>query len=285
MLYHIAVADAYGAGREMASYDFIHANNCGTKYVQHLTHKLKPGSYTDDTQMSLALAEHLLADDPWTPLDLANRFVATFKRDQREGYSRHFYEILTEVNSGVELITRLAGKNQSQKSGAAMRSGVLGLLPNKDDLMSKVEVQSRITHDTIRGVDSAIAAALMVHFFAHGGGDREHLPEYLNREIPGYEFHVPWYGYADSYGIDCVRAATTAVAQSGSFSHLLQVCTAFGGDVDTVAAIAAAAAWLDPDLATVPLALDRDLENNDYGLHHLFHIDRLLLAKFPVTRK
>ena len=82
-----------------------------------------------------------------------------------------------------------------------------------------------------------------------------------------------------------MRAAVTALVEADSFDHLLRHCVRFGGDVDTVAAIAAAAAWLDPDLTSVPLALDRELENKDYGLHHLFHIDRLLHAKFPVTKK
>ncbi len=38
--------------------------------------RLPPGTFTDDTEMALALAESLLAHRPLDPMDLAQRFVA-----------------------------------------------------------------------------------------------------------------------------------------------------------------------------------------------------------------
>jgi len=36
-------------------------------YIEHPRHKQKPGTYTDDTQMSLALAELIVEGKSWTP--------------------------------------------------------------------------------------------------------------------------------------------------------------------------------------------------------------------------
>jgi ADP-ribosylglycohydrolase len=59
-----AYADAYGAGFEYA--DEMIVNNDLSRYVQHPRFRLIPGSYTDDTQMSIAIAEVIVAQAPWT---------------------------------------------------------------------------------------------------------------------------------------------------------------------------------------------------------------------------
>jgi len=43
--------------------------------------------------MSIAIAEALVSGDPWTPENLADRFVAVFKRNPRNGYSHHFQQL------------------------------------------------------------------------------------------------------------------------------------------------------------------------------------------------
>ena len=73
MLLELAIGDAYGTGFEFAESDF----------VRHPRHRLRLGSYTNDTQMSIAIAETLIAQEAWTPEVLAERFVRTFKRDPR----------------------------------------------------------------------------------------------------------------------------------------------------------------------------------------------------------
>ena len=62
MLYEIAIADAYGAGFEFSPPDDARPND-GLCYHRNAKHpSLRPGAYTDDTQMSIAVAECLLAD-------------------------------------------------------------------------------------------------------------------------------------------------------------------------------------------------------------------------------
>jgi hypothetical protein len=107
MLLQLAVGDAYGAGFEYADAAMVLQYNNLSRYVQHPRHRLKPGSYTDDTQMSLAIAETIVAGEPWVPEVLASRFVATFKRDPREGYASRFYQFLLRVRNGEEFLEQM----------------------------------------------------------------------------------------------------------------------------------------------------------------------------------
>src|SRR5437667_12197056 len=81
MLLELAIGDAYGAGFEYADTDIINHYNDLSSYRMHPRHHIQPGSYTDDTQMSLAIAEAIVAGEPWTPAMLAHKFVEAFQRD------------------------------------------------------------------------------------------------------------------------------------------------------------------------------------------------------------
>jgi len=61
MLLELAIGDAYGAGFEYVDTKMILPQNNLSGYVKHPRHHIQPGSYTDDTQMSLAIAEALAA--------------------------------------------------------------------------------------------------------------------------------------------------------------------------------------------------------------------------------
>jgi ADP-ribosylglycohydrolase len=125
MLVELAIGGAYGAGFEYAPARMIREQNDLSGYVQHPRHGIRPGCYTDDTQMSIAIAEAIISDAEWTPLMLARHFIEAFKRDPREGYAGRFHAFLQEVNDGEEFLARI--KPHSDKSGAAMRAGLIGI--------------------------------------------------------------------------------------------------------------------------------------------------------------
>src|SRR5579883_1209184 len=126
MLLELAIGDAYGAGFEYADEMIVTHNNLA-RYVQHPRHRIRPGAYTDDTQMSLAIAEAIISGEPWTPERLAQRFVNVFKRDPREGYASGFSHFLQRVEDGQQFLREI--RPTSSKSGAAMRAAPLGILP------------------------------------------------------------------------------------------------------------------------------------------------------------
>lgn len=275
MLLELAVGDAYGAGFEYAS-EMVERYNDLSRYVQHPRHQIKPGCYTDDTQMSLAIAETLVAQEPWIPEVLAHRFVTTFKRDRREGYSSKFYQFLLQVQDGQQF---LEGINwTSDKSGAAMRAAPIGVLPSVEKVIEAATVQAAITHNTPDGINAARAAALMSHYFIYRLGSKKELGQFLEAHVSG-EWSHPWQGKVQSKGWMSVRAAITAVMRNDSLSELLKDCIAYTGDVDTVGAIALAAASCSEEITQdLPEHLIASLENGSYGRDYIIDLDRQLMS-------
>jgi ADP-ribosylglycohydrolase len=277
MLLELAIGDAYGAGFEYADSELVQRYNDLSRYVQHPRHQIKPGSYTDDTQMSLAIAETLVAGEPWTPEVLAHRFVTTFKRDPREGYAGKFYRFLLQVQDGQQFLENIIWT--SDKSGAAMRAAPIGVLPTIEQVIEATTLQAAITHNTPDGINAAIAAALMSHYFIYKLGEKKELGQFLETHVSG-EWSKPWQGEVRSKGWMSVRAAITAVMRNNSLSELLKDCIAFTGDVDTVGAIALAAAACSEEITQdLPDHLIDGLENGTYGRDYIIQLDKQLMAR------
>ena len=276
MLLELAIGDAYGAGFEYVDRDYIAQFNDLSRYVKHPRHSIIPGCYTDDTQMSLAIAEMLVNDVPWTPINLASHFVDAFKRDPREGYAGRFYEFLCSVDSGEQFLEKIIPK--SDKSGAAMRAAPLGVLPTIDEVLEKAHVQAAVTHDTPDGIHAAMAAALMTHYFIYDLGAKQHLGQFLAEHVPG-DWAIPWQGKVKAQGWMSVRAGITAVETHDNLSDMLRGCVNYSGDVDTVATIALAAASCSKEVENnLPQHLILSLENGTYGREYITRLDRELMA-------
>lgn len=286
MLLELAVGDAYGAGFEYAAPEFVKQFNVGVRYQQHPKWiNLRPGSYTDDTQMSLALAEHLINGRKWDELSLANSFVEAFSRDPREGYAQGFYSVLTQCQKGSDLLRLLAGHGDSDKSGGAMRAGVVGLYHNVDEVLEKSRIQASITHHSVDGIAAAQASSLMVHYLVHSLGAKEDLGEYICSYVPG-NWNLPFEGKVGSNGWMSVRAAITAVVQENTLLDILKRSVAFTGDTDTVAAIALGAASCSNEVEkNIPLTLLDGLENGTYGKDFLTKLDKQLLSYSTIQKE
>jgi ADP-ribosyl-[dinitrogen reductase] hydrolase len=280
MLLEAAVGDAYGAGFEYADRAIIQAHNDLSGYIRHPRHDIAPGCYTDDTQMSLAIAEAIIARDPWTPLNLATRFVAAFKRDERTGYSGHFYEFLKRVDNGERFLAEIVPI--SDKSGAAMRAAPIGVFPMVAEVIEKASIQATLTHNTPDGIAAAVASALTSHYCLYRIGPKRELGLFLEQHAPGHPWSEPWQGKVKAQGWMSVRAAVTALIASSRMSELLRSCIAFSGDVDTVATIALAAGACCQEITQdLPANLIDGLENGRYGRGYLQDLDRQLLSLFP----
>ncbi|HEY9871996.1 MAG TPA: ADP-ribosylglycohydrolase family protein [Candidatus Obscuribacterales bacterium] len=275
MLLELAIGDAYGAGFEYVSPEIIRDGNNLRGYVQHPRHQIKPGCYTDDTQMSIAIAEAIAQQQPWTPEVLADKFVTAFKRDPREGYASSFYHFLLTIRDGSEFLEKI--QPTSDKSGAAMRAAPIGVFHTIEKVIEAGTIQAKITHNTPDGINAATAAALMSHYFIYRLGEKKDLGTFLEAHVPG-EWSQPWQGKVKSKGWMSVRAAITAVIRNQSMSELLKDCIAFTGDVDTVSAIAlAAASCSDEIVQDLPTHLIQGLENTRYGRDFIIDLDKQLM--------
>lgn len=276
MLIELAVGDAYGAGFEYVNSQLIRQFNTLAAYRRHPRHGTRPGEYTDDTQMSLAVAEAIVAGDAWTPEALAARFVNAFKRDPREGYAQGFHTFLTRIRDSRQFLELI--RPTSDKSGAAMRAGPIGIFPTIAEVTERATVQARLTHDTPDGIHAAVAAALMTHYCLYGLGPREQIGRFLEQLVPG-AWTDPWRGKVGPKGWMSVQAAVTALARNERMSALLLDCINFGGDVDTVATIALAAGSCSAEVQQdLPQHLLDGLERGPYGYDYIAELDRQLMA-------
>jgi ADP-ribosyl-[dinitrogen reductase] hydrolase len=277
MLLELAIGDAYGAGFEYADTKLILAHNNLSGYVQHPRHGILPGAYTDDTQMSLAIAEALVSGEAWTAENLAGRFVAVFRRDPREGYASRFYDFLMSVRDGPQFLAEI--RPDSDKSGAAMRAAPLGACGSIDEVLEKAEIQAAITHNTVDGINAARAAALMAHYFIYRLGGKAGLGRFIESRVAG-EWASPWKGKVGAKGWMSVRAAITAVMRNRRMSDLLIDCINFAGDVDTVATIALAAASCSEEVEQdLPPVLIENLENGAFGRDYLISLNQALMSQ------
>ncbi|OQP67564.1 ADP-ribosylglycohydrolase family protein [Niastella populi] len=285
-LYTMALADSYGM-----KYEFVqHATTAGPADLVHGSHpeftEYIKGNYSDDTQMSLANMELLLtkmtASGKFyiTVEDFVRAWLSTFKRDPHPGYSKHMYRLLADSETAEDFITRLDATGGTT-SGAAMRAGVFGVIPEIEQVKHLALLQARITHDTPAGTTSALAVALSVHYLHHGGS-RQGLENFLAAQL-GAQWRQNGYVNDMSNGMYIVGQALKALMNAATLSQVLLhvVNQDETSDTDTVCAIAAVIASRSTDWANdLPVALENGLENGTYGADYLKMIDRSVAAFF-----
>jgi len=278
LLLELAIGDAYGAGFEYVDREMIRQHNNLSCYVKHPRHNIQPGSYTDDTQMSLAIAETIVSGEPWKPTVLAHKFVEVFQRDPREGYATGFHHFLLHVRDGEQFLSNI--RPTSEKSGAAMRAAPIGIYPTLSLVIERCTIQAVLTHNTPNGINAAVVAALMTHYFLYNLGPKKELGIFLEEHVRGH-WATPWIGKVKSQGWMSVQAAVTALLRSDTMRELLKTCIQFSGDVDTVAAIALAAGSCSTEIAQdLPVHLIDALENGQYGRDYIRLLDTQLMAFF-----
>jgi len=142
-----------------------------------------PGTYTDDTQMTTAVAEALLAagDGDLDPLmhEMAVRFVEWSRSDKNNrAPGGTCMEGCNKLANGVPW--REAGVARSKGCGSAMRVAPIGLYYSDDlDQVAQVARASSLpTHGHDAALEGAAAAALMVAMAL-----RDATPEDMHAEI------------------------------------------------------------------------------------------------------
>jgi ADP-ribosyl-[dinitrogen reductase] hydrolase len=282
MLKEIAVGDAYAAGFEFSDRTKIQIHNNLSSYVPHDLYGFK-AKYTDDTQMSIAIAELLLGNVPWTPDNIASNFVCCFKRDPRKGYSKGFYGVLSQINTGAELLSVI--NPNSTRNGAAMRSVPIGCLGNKAKVIRYATEQAKVTHDTSIGITSSCAVALVAHLGLVLKGSVADINKFLASEgYSGWDFN--WHSETSVEAFDTISAALTCLQSSRSLSELLIHCVDLGGDTDSVAAIAIGlATCFDEYNQDLPNTLFQSLDEPLYGIQFLEKLDVQLNSYTSIEKK
>lgn len=312
MLLRIAQADAYAL-----AYEYVKEKDApGLKdellrferYLAHPSyHKLPPGTYTDDTQMSIAVAEYLLEvrtgpacvedrqqgifgfGEEFNHEDFARHFFDTFKRDPRDGYSRHFQSLLEEAKDADHLRSLIVPN--SNKNGAAMRSVPLGVISDVKLMTAITAMQAAVTHATWGGINSAVSVALMSHFALYDRRGFNAMHEWCTHWSAAHEyFRGPWVGpvvekSADKQGLgvgmNTAWAVQTLLTTETSLMGIMKRALEWGGDTDSVCAVAwGIASCRYPD-EVLPEFLETGLEpGGTYGVPFLKALGRSLMEAY-----
>ncbi|MGC4042458.1 MAG: ADP-ribosylglycohydrolase family protein [Armatimonas sp.] len=275
LLLALAIGDAYGAGFEFVPREEVEKDNTAWRYRKKSSNGTRPGFYTDDTQMSLALAEVLAEDRPWTSRTLADRFVTVYHRDPHPGYARGFESILKKCKNGDDFLRLI--RPDSIRNGAAMRSLPLGILPTVAKVKEYARIQASLTHNTEVGIASSQAIGLMAHYGLRQEGKLTDLIPFLTHQVPSIDWQTPWSGPVPVDGLATVRAVATLLTAHRSLHELLRASVGLTGDTDTVASLTLGAAVCFPEYRrNLSPALINRLEDSRYGRRYLVQLNKKL---------
>ena len=233
--------------------------------------------FTDDTQMSLDLAESLLACGDLDQDDLAARFSCSYRWDR--GYGPGTARVLKQIRSGQawQEACRSVYPKGSFGNGGAMRAPVVGLFFFRcpERIIPAAKQSAEVTHAHPVGMEAAsiIAGATAAALKASDGRG---ILESASNAASGSEFHDAFslaHSWLDSgvksspkevrsrLGMDitATRSCVTAVYLAARFvdapfESLLRFAADSGGDVDTVGAMAGAIWGARNGFASLPAA-------------------------------
>src|SRR5881227_2629416 len=124
--------------------------------------RLGRGTYTDDTQMAIALAESLLECGGLDEEHLGRAFLVAY--DPRRGYGAGTRAVLGLIESGVAVLEasgRVFGGRGSLGNGAAMRVAPVAVryAGDRDALVDAARRSARVTHAHAVAIDAAATQA------------------------------------------------------------------------------------------------------------------------------
>lgn len=178
-----AIGDALGvfAETKLCNDSLITNWDCKT-YLGSKHHNLNSGQYSDDTMMSLAVAESLMDNNGFDPDDLSKRYVELFTSNKIRGYGRSTKAAIDNLIAGKHWSE--SGTAGSYGNGTAMRSAPLGVY-FRNDLKSLVEIckiDSSITHVSPEAEAGSIAIAVAAYYAVNN--DTDDLLEKICKHLP-----------------------------------------------------------------------------------------------------
>ncbi|MDX2480845.1 MAG: ADP-ribosyl-[dinitrogen reductase] hydrolase [Desulfuromusa sp.] len=235
----VALGDALGATTEFMTPSEIKA--------QYKVHKkirgggwlgVKPGQVTDDTEMSLAISQALLAAGEWDLQGIADNFLGWMRNKP--------IDIGATVRKGIRNYMHngdlaMPPNDWDAGNGALMRMAPVALFTLGDDqLLQRCTLeQAHLTHNHPLSDAACICVGRMVHA-AIFGADRFQLhamARELFAEHRTFRFNN-YKGLATGYVVDTLQTVLHYFFSTASFEECLIGVVNQGGDADTTGAIA-----------------------------------------------
>jgi ADP-ribosyl-[dinitrogen reductase] hydrolase len=230
------------------------------------------GAWTDDTSMTLAIAESYLQFGDCRIDDIAKRFIHWYKTDGR-GIGITIKKVLDLIDSGTESheAAKIVWESSSRflaPNGALMRCAPIALARINDDekLISETTSIGLITHADPRSTDSCILYNLLLADLIRGiDYPIDEYKELIENQtvkdtvsgLNSYDLqNLPNSGYV----IDTIRIALWMLANCDSFEDTVITAVNLGGDADTNAAVAGALAGAKYGYSSFPSRLPDKLQ-------------------------
>lgn len=228
--------------------------------------RLPAGTFTDDTEMALALADSLLARRPLDPTDLAQRFV-TWLQAGPDDVGIHTRNVLSRIAAGQPWAAAAhavqQGRPDSAGNGSVMRCWPVALShwDDLDQLLEDSRLQSRVTHphpDCQGG--SAFVNATIYHLLrgvapAQAIAQAQRAAE-LPAPIQAVVEQAPGRSREALANSGWVRhtleSAVWGLLTTGTFEEALVQVVNLGNDADTAGAVVGALAGAAYGLEAIP---------------------------------
>jgi ADP-ribosyl-[dinitrogen reductase] hydrolase len=235
--------------------------------------RLPPGTFTDDTEMALALADSLLARCPLDPEDLAWRFAAWLQAgpDDVGIHTRSVLGRIAAAQPWQEAVRHVQqARPDSAGNGSVMRCWPVALAQEDDldQLLAGSRLQSRVTHPhpeceagsafvnatiyhLLRGVAPARAVALAL--------DDARVPASLRAVVEAAPTRRHEALRNSGWVRHTLESAVWGLLTTDSFEEAVVQVVNLGGDADTAGAVVGALAGAAYGLEAIPARWQRAL--------------------------
>ncbi len=189
----VAIGDAFGVGIEFKSRPWI------LKHV-HFDHiiprtnnvwksngfPLDPGTYSDDTEHTIAVAEALLSNEPFSKDLLLEKFKHEYETDKNiKGYPRQGHGSIEHWYTGEKTIdeVRTAQSLREDPGNAPVMRAIPIAFTDHETLRDYAIINADVTHPHIAARHASLITVLTAWHFLRNQGTSDTLFSFLNNEL------------------------------------------------------------------------------------------------------
>ncbi|MCL6477508.1 MAG: ADP-ribosylglycohydrolase family protein [Peptococcaceae bacterium] len=275
----VAIGDALGVPVEFKIRRDLHDDPV-TDMIGYGTYNQPPGTWSDDTSLTLCLAESL-SEAGYNPDDIAKRFVKWYREGYMTPYGEAFdiggttRQAILRLEEGVDPVHAGPADERSNGNGSLMR-----ILPaamyfsesDESDMVKAVCSISRITHGHPRSQLACVFYSLLAKELLKGEDFMGAYGNVINRlpalaqcfnlagELPHFSRILTGMleGLAendinsDGYVVSTLEAALWCLLKGTNFSETVLKAVNLGSDSDTTGAVAGGLAGIYYGLGSIP---------------------------------
>ena len=298
----LAIGDALGMPFEMKQHnDSMLLSWNGKSYLSSDYHKLEAGQYTDDTQMSIALAKSILEAGKYDPTTAARYYLEWFKNDPR-GIGGTIKEAMLKLEQGSTWDESGIYREGYCGNGTAMRISPLAIAYHRKpfDLIILADLDAQITHKHVdnEAGEGSVALSWAIQLLLNGVRPNLVLDNLLEaniitpktrvknklilaRDLMFENVHpykaVQYLGNTGDIADTVSSAIYCAMFFDNNFARSIEVAIHVGGDTDTRASMVGALNACHLGLENIPDYFIFGLENP----YELLDLNDKLMALNP----